>query len=71
MMKKYQNARIINISTIASHLNLEGESVYVSSKAAIESFTRVIAKELYPMGITVNTIGPGPVKTNLIKNAMG
>lgn len=68
MMKKSQNARIINISTIASHLNLEGESVYVSSKAAIESFTRVIAKELYPMGITVNTIGPGPVKTNLIKN---
>ena len=68
MMKKSKYARIINISTIASHLNLEGESVYVSSKAAIEAFTRVIAKELYPLGITVNTIGPGPVRTDLTKN---
>ena len=68
LIKKENNGRIINMTTVASPLNLEGESVYVSSKAAIEAFTRVIAKELSPFGITVNAVGPGPVKTDLIKN---
>ena len=68
LMKKDKDGRIINITSVASPLYLEGESVYVASKAAIESFTKVIAKELYTFGITVNAIGPGPVKTNLIKN---
>ena len=56
------------MTTVASPLNLEGESVYVSSKAAIEAFTKVTAKELSAFGITVNAVGPGPVKTDLIKN---
>jgi 3-oxoacyl-[acyl-carrier protein] reductase len=68
LIKKEKNGRIINMTTVASPLNLEGESVYVSSKAAIEAFTRVIAKELSPFGITVNAVGPGPVKTDLIKS---
>jgi len=68
LIKKEKNGRIINMTTVASPLNLEGESVYVSSKAAIEAFTRIIAKELSAFGITVNAVGPGPVKTDLIKN---
>ena len=68
LIKKEKNGRIINMTTVASPLNLEGESVYVSSKAAIEAFTKVIAKELSAFGITVNAVGPGPVKTDLIKN---
>ena len=68
LIKKEKNGRVINMTTVASPLNLEGESVYVCSKAAIEAFTRVIAKELSSFGITVNAVGPGPVKTDLIKN---
>ena len=44
MMK--QGGNIINFSTVASPLNLEGEAVYASSKAAIERFTKISSFEL-------------------------
>ena len=59
--------RIINFSTIAVPLALKGESVYVASKAGVEAFTKVFAKELSCFNITVNCIAPGPIRTNLIK----
>ncbi len=71
IMRKSKSPRIINFSTVARALNLEGEAIYASSKAAVETFTRVIAKELASYGITVNAIGPSPVKTDLIKNVPG
>ena len=49
-------------------MDLSGEAVYAASKAAIESLTRVSAKELGQFGIRVNAIGPTPVKTDLIRN---
>ena len=54
--------RIINISTIAVPLRLEGEAVYTSSKIAIEAFTQILAKELAPYSITCNCVGPAPIK---------
>lgn len=60
--------RIINFATVATPLDLEGEAAYAASKAAVESLTRIAAKEFAPMGITVNAIGPTPVPTDLIKN---
>ncbi len=66
MRKKF--GRIINFSTVAVAHNLEGEAVYASSKAAIESITKVVAKELGSYGITVNAVGPTPIETDLIKN---
>ena len=66
MMKGSSNPRIINFSTIAKPLELEGESAYISSKAAVESFTKVTAKELAQFNITVNALGPTPIKTDLI-----
>lgn len=66
MMRK-KNGIIVNYSTIAVPLNLDGEAIYAASKAAIESFTRISAKELGKFGIRVNAIGPTPVKTDLIK----
>ena len=60
--------RIINFSTVASGIRLEGEASYAASKAAVANFTQTVAKELGNFGITVNAIAPTPVKTDLIKN---
>ena len=59
--------RIINFSTIAVHLGLAGESVYIASKAGVEGFSRSFANEMSKFGITVNCIAPGPIRTNLLK----
>lgn len=64
--KKY--GRIINFSTVAAGIRLEGEASYAASKAAVANFTQTVAKELGEFGITVNAIAPTPVKTDLIKN---
>jgi 3-oxoacyl-[acyl-carrier protein] reductase len=60
--------RIINLSSIAYPLNLEGEAVYAASKAAIESLTRTMAHELGVFRITVNSVGPTPTMTDMIKS---
>jgi 3-oxoacyl-[acyl-carrier protein] reductase len=58
--------RIVNFASVAVALDLEGESAYVAAKAAVAAYTRVLARELGPNGITVNAIGPNPIKTDLI-----
>jgi 3-oxoacyl-[acyl-carrier protein] reductase len=60
--------RIINFSSIAAKQLIMGESIYASSKSAIENLTKGVARELAPFGITVNCISPGPIDTKLIKN---
>jgi len=68
VMMKQRIGSIINYTTVAVPLDLEGEAVYAASKAAIESFTRISAKELGIFGVRVNAIGPTPIKTDLIRN---
>jgi 3-oxoacyl-[acyl-carrier protein] reductase len=68
LMQKKGYGRIVNFTTVAAPLKLEGESVYAASKAAVISFTEVIARELAPYGITVNSIGPTPIETDLIRS---
>lgn len=68
VMQKNKYGRIMNFTTVAVPLRLEGESVYGASKAAVENFTEVSARELAKFGITVNAIGPTPTDTDLIKN---
>jgi 3-oxoacyl-[acyl-carrier protein] reductase len=67
LMQK-NGGRIVNFATVATPLNLEGESIYAASKAAVESLTRILARELAPFRITVNAVGPTPVKTDLIRS---
>lgn len=68
LMKRHGFGRIVNFTTVATALKLEGEAVYAASKAAIISFTQITAKELASFGITVNAIGPTPIETDLIKS---
>jgi 3-oxoacyl-[acyl-carrier protein] reductase len=68
IMMKFKTGRIVNISTVAVPLRLKGEAVYAASKAAVNMLTQVMAAELASMGITVNAVGPTPIKTDLIKN---
>lgn len=56
---------IVNVSSTTVALNLPGYAVYIGSKAAVESFTQVFAKELRGRRITVNAVAPGPVATAL------
>ena len=53
------NGRIVCISTIGTVLNLPGGACYFGSKAAIEQYCRVAAKEAAPRGITLNVVSPG------------
>lgn len=67
LMIRNKSGVIVNFSTIAVSLGLKGESVYVASKAGVEAFSRVFAREMSDFGINVNCIAPGPVDTDLIK----
>ena len=58
---------IINFSSVAVPLCLEGEAIYAASKAACESLTKTMAKELASYSIRVNAIALAPVQTDLIK----
>jgi len=67
LKKSEQGGRIVNFSTVAVPLKLEGNMVYAASKSAVETLTKIMSKELIEYNITVNTIGPSPVKTSLIR----
>jgi len=68
LMKGKRYGRIVNFSTVAVPLKLEGEAVYVASKAAVEGLTKVLSREFASLGVTVNTIGPVPIETDLIRS---
>jgi 3-oxoacyl-[acyl-carrier protein] reductase len=60
--------RIVNFSSTTLALNLPGYAVYNATKAAVEAFTKVFARELRGRNITVNAVAPGPVATGLFLN---
>lgn len=68
LMRINRFGRIVNFTTVATPLKLEGEAIYASSKAAVISLTHILARELADYRITVNAIGPTPVKTDLIRS---
>jgi 3-oxoacyl-[acyl-carrier protein] reductase len=60
--------RIVNLSTSVVGLKTETYGVYAATKAAIETMTGVLSKELRGRSITVNAVAPGPVATDLFLN---
>lgn len=61
-----QGGRIINIgSCLANRVAFEGIAVYSMSKSALNSFTRGLARDLGPRGITVNLVHPGPTDSDM------
>ena len=67
LLKASSAGRIVNVTTVAAPLRLEGEAVYAASKSAVETFTRITAREVGRWGITCNAVGPSPVKTGLVE----
>ncbi len=57
--------RIVNLSTSVIGLALPGYAIYAATKAAVETLTNIVAKELRGKGIRVNAVAPGPTATEL------
>lgn len=68
LMVKSHYGRIVNFTTVATPLKLEGEAIYAASKAAIHSLTEIMAREFAELNITINSIGPTPIDTDLIRS---
>lgn len=68
LMMRRKFGRIVNLSTIAVPMRIEGEAAYAASKSAVVTYSQILARELGPLGITVNVVGPTPIETDLIRN---
>lgn len=67
LMQRQRYGRIVNISTIAIPMRLEGEAIYAASKSAVVTFSRILAREVASAGITCNVVAPTPIETDLIR----
>jgi 3-oxoacyl-[acyl-carrier protein] reductase len=67
MMAGTGGGRIVNIASIIGFTGYSGAAVYGASKAAILGFTRSLAREVGPLGITVNAVAPGFVETEMTR----
>ena len=69
LMIRQSWGRIINIGSIASRIGLGGQANYTAAKAGLEGLTRSLAQEYGKRGITVNTLNPGFIETDLTEDA--
>ena len=67
-MLKSRWGRIINMSSVSGIMGNAGQANYSASKAALEAFSKSLAKELGSRNITVNTIAPGYIQTDMTKD---
>lgn len=64
-MMSQREGRIVNIASIVASTGYSGLSVYSATKAAMIGFTRSLAREVGPLGITVNAVAPGFIATEM------
>jgi 3-oxoacyl-[acyl-carrier protein] reductase len=67
VMMRRRFGRIVNFTTIVDPIGLAGEAIYAASKAAVVTFTRILAFELGEWGITCNSFGATPIMTDMIR----
>ena len=67
-MTKARWGRIINISSVVGSMGNGGQSNYAASKAAVEGFARSLAREVGSRNITVNSVAPGFIDTDMTKD---
>jgi 3-oxoacyl-[acyl-carrier protein] reductase len=67
-MLRQRWGRIISITSIAGLVGNAGQTNYAASKAGIVGFTKALAKELAPRGITVNAVAPGFIDTDMTRS---
>jgi 3-oxoacyl-[acyl-carrier protein] reductase len=70
-MLKKKWGRIINISSTSAVLGNKGQANYAAAKAGIEAFSRTLAREVGSRGITVNTVAPGFINTDMTDSSSG
>jgi NAD(P)-dependent dehydrogenase (short-subunit alcohol dehydrogenase family) len=70
MLKQPDKGNIINISSMAAHYGIPQVVAYTASKTALEGMTRAMAVELSPMGIRVNCVAPGFIRTPMSSKAL-
>lgn len=68
MLKNSYKSKIINISSVAATNPLPGGGAYASSKAALNTLTKIMAKEYAKYKINVNSISPGPIEGEFLEN---
>ena len=64
-MLKQRSGRIINISSVAGLMGNPGQANYSAAKAGVIGFTKTVAKEMAPRGVTVNAVAPGFIETDM------
>ena len=70
-MMSERGGRIVNISSIVAAAGYQGLSAYSATKAALIGFTRSLAREVGPLGITVNAVAPGFMDTEMTRELAG
>jgi len=70
-MMTQRAGRIINLASVTAITGYSGLSVYSATKASLVGFTQSLARELGPLGITVNAVAPGFIKTDMTQDLEG
>lgn len=65
VLRARENGRIINISSVVGETGNAGQAGYAATKAGLLGFTKSLAKELAPRGVTVNAVAPGFIATDM------
>ena len=67
-MVAQRRGKIVNVSSVAGEKGGRGQTNYAASKGAVNAFTRAVAVELAPRGITVNAVAPGVIDTEMSRD---